>query len=203
MAKAVALAIYNSKIPVISAVGHETDYTIADFVADLRAETPSAAAVAATPNIVDLNNTIKQDLIVLKHNYKRILEDKLSKLNEIEKNIIFNSPKNKLDRYNEKYQNLVKDLSRNIKLIIENKELLLNTLTEKNDLNFNKLFEYKKALFEKYSYSLKNLNPLSIMEKGFSVVSKDEKIIKSVNDVKTNDIIDIKMIDGNIKAKVE
>ncbi|MBP5445161.1 MAG: exodeoxyribonuclease VII large subunit [Acholeplasmatales bacterium] len=201
--KAVALAVYNSKIPVISAVGHETDYTICDLVADLRAETPSAAAVAATPNIVDLDKQIKQDLIVLKHNYKRILEDKASKLNEIEKNIIFNSPKNKLDRYLDKYNTLVKDLNKNMNLIVENKSLQLNNLMEKNDININQILEYKKSLFEKYSYSLKNLNPLNIMDKGFSIVSKNDKIIKSVNDVKKDDLIDIRLKDGNVKAKVE
>ena len=201
--KAVALAVYYSKIPVISAVGHETDYTICDFVADLRAETPSAAAVAATPSVIDLANEINHNLDILKHNYKRILENKTSKLNEIEKNLIYNSPKNKLDRYMDKYDTLTKELSKNMSIILENKELLLNNLVEKTDININQILDYKKSLFEKYSYSLKNLNPLSIMEKGFSVVTVDEKIVKSVNDVKKDDIINIKVTNGNIKAKVE
>ena len=201
--KAVALAVYNSKIPVISAVGHETDYTICDFVADLRAETPSAAAVAATPSIIDLANQIKQDVTILKHNYKRILEDKASKLNEIEKNLIYNSPKNKLDRYTDKFNTLTKDLNKNMSLIIENKELILNNLVEKNDININQILDYKKSLFEKYSFALKNLNPLSIMDKGFSIVSKDDRIIKSVNDVAKDDLVNIRVKDGTIKAKVE
>lgn len=201
--KRVALAIYNSKIPVISAVGHETDYTISDFVADLRAETPSAAAVAATPNIIDLNNQIKHDIDILKHNYKRILEIKTNALNELEKVLIFNSPKNKLDRLSDKYNTLIKDLDKNFKNVIDNKKLLLDNLTEKNDINMNILFEYKKSLFEQYSFRLKNLNPLDIMDKGFSIVSVNGNIIKSVNDVKKDDLIDIKVKDGNIKAKVE
>ena len=201
--KEVALAIYNSKIPVISAVGHETDYTISDFVADLRAETPSAAAVAATPNIIDLNNQIKHDIDILKHNYKRILEIKTNALNELEKALIFNSPKNKLDRFTDKYNTLVKDLNKNILTVLDNKRLLLDNLVEKNDINMNILFDYKKALFDSYTSRLKNLNPLDIMDKGFSIVSKDDKIIKSVKDVKKDDLIDIKVKDGNIKAKVE
>ena len=201
--KAVALAVYNSKIPVISAVGHETDYTICDLVADLRAETPSAAAVAATPSVIDLNNQITHNLDILKHNYKRLLEDKLSKLNVIEKNLIFNSPKNKLDRYIDKYNNLNKDLNKNMQLIIESKELVLNNLVEKTDININQILDYKKSLFEKYTYALKNLNPLAIMDKGFSIVSKNDEIVKSINDVKKDDIINIKVTDGNIKAKVE
>ena len=201
--KAVALAVYNSKIPVISAVGHETDYTICDFVADLRAETPSAAAVAATPNILDLEKEIKQNIIVLNHNFKRMLESKTNKLNEVEKLLIYNSPKNKLDRFSDKYNTLIKDLNKNMLNIIDNKKLLLDNLVEKNDTNINIVFEYKKSLFEKYSFALKNLNPLQIMDKGFSIVSKDDLIIKSVNDVKKGDSINIKVKDGNIKAKVE
>jgi len=201
--KAVALAVYNSKIPVISAVGHETDYTICDFVADLRAETPSAAAVAATPNIIDLEKEIKQNIIVLNHNFKRMLESKTNKLNEVEKLLIYNSPKSKLDRFSDKYNTLVKDLNKNMINIIDNKKLLLDNLVEKNDTNINIIFEYKKSLFEKYSFALKNLNPLQIMDKGFSIVSKDDLIIKSVNDVKKDDLINIKVKDGNIKAKVE
>ncbi len=201
--KRVALAVYNSKIPVISAVGHETDYTICDFVADLRAETPSAAAVAATPNIIDLNNQIKHDIDILKHNYNRILEAKTNKLNEIEKVLIFNSPKNRLDRLSDKFNTLIKDLDKNIRNVIDNKKLLLDNLTEKNDINMNILFEYKKSLFEQYSYRLKNLNPLDIMDKGFSIVSVNGNIVKSINDVKKDDLIDIKVTDGNIKAKVE
>ena len=201
--KRVALAVYNSKIPVISAVGHETDYTICDFVADLRAETPSAAAVAATPNIIDLNNQIKHDIDILKHNYNRIIEAKTNRLNEIEKVLIFNSPKNRLDRLSDKYNTLIKDLDKNIRNVIDNKKLLLDNLTEKNDINMNILFEYKKSLFEQYSYRLKNLNPLDIMDKGFSIVSVNGNIVKSINDVKKDDLIDIKVTDGNIKAKVE
>lgn len=201
--KAVALAVYNSKIPVISAVGHETDYTICDFVADLRAETPSAAAVAATPSVIDLNKEIDINIKLLNHHYKNIVELKKKNLSDLEKQVIFNSPKNKLDRFNDKYNTLIKDLNKNMINIIDNKKNILENLIEKNDINFNQVFDYKKSLFEKYSYALKNLNPLIIMDKGFSIVSKDNKIVKSANDVKKDDIIDIKFIDGNVKAKVE
>ena len=201
--KAVALAVYNSKIPVISAVGHETDYTICDFVADLRAETPSAAAVAATPSIIDLNKQIEMDIKLLNHHYKNIVELKKKNLSDLEKLIIYYSPKNKLDRYSDKYITLMNDLKKNMINILDNKKTLLNNLMEKNDLNINQVIDYKKALFEKYSYTLKNLNPLSIMDKGFSIVSKGDNIIKSVNDVKKDDLIDIRLKDGNIKAKVE
>ena len=201
--KAVALAVYDSKIPVISAVGHETDYTICDFVADLRAETPSAAAVAATPSVIDLNKEIDINIKLLNHHYKNIVELKKKNLSDLEKQVIFNSPKNKLDRFNDKYNTLIKELNKNMINIIDNKKNILENLIEKNDINFNQVFDYKKSLFEKYSYALKNLNPLTIMDKGFSIVSKDNRIVKSATDVKKDDIIDIKFIDGNVKAKVE
>ena len=201
--KKVCLAVFNSKIPVISAVGHETDYTICDFVADLRAETPTAAAVAATPSIVDLTNNIKKNVEMLRYNYNRILDNKINQLNILEKNLNINSPKNKLDRFMDKYQTLTEYLDKNINLILDNKKLKLDTLMEKNDININIIYEYKKGLFEKNLASLKALNPLSIMDKGFSIVTVDEKIVKSVNDVKKDDLIDIRLKDGNIKAKVE
>ena len=94
-------------------------------------------------------------------------------------------------------------MDKNIRNVIDNKKLLLDNLTEKNDINMNILFEYKKSLFEQYSYRLKNLNPLDIMDKGFSIVSVNGNIVKSINDVKKDDLIDIKVTDGNIKAKVE
>ena len=201
--KRVALAVYNSKIPVISAVGHETDYTICDFVADLRAETPSAAAVAATPNILDLNKEIDMDLKILNHHFSNIVKDKKKKLDDLNNLVLYNSPKNKLDRFSDKYNTLLKDLNKNMLLIVDNKKSSLNNLMEKNDININKILEYKISLFEKYRFALKNLNPLSIMDKGYSIVTVNEKIVKSVNDVKKDDVIDIKVVDGNIKAKVE
>ena len=121
----------------------------------------------------------------------------------MERNLNINSPKNKLDRFMDKYLTLNKDLSKNMMLILDNKKLKLDTLMEKNDININMLYEYKKSLFEKNVAALKNLNPLAIMDKGFSIVTVDEKIVKSVNDVKKDDLIDIKLKDGNIKAKVE
>ena len=201
--KAVALAIYNSKIPVISAVGHETDYTICDFVADLRAETPSAAAVAATPSVIDLNKEIDINIKLLNHHFKNIVTLKKKALDDLNSLVLYNSPKNKLDRFNDKYENLLKDLNKNMLIIIDNKKNALNNLMEKNDININQILVYKSSLFEKYRFALKNLNPLSIMDKGYSIVSVNEKIVKSINDVKKDDVIDIKVIDGNIKAKVE
>lgn len=201
--KEVALAVYNSKIPVISAVGHQTDFTICDFVSDLRAETPSSAAMLATPDIKKLKEEIIQLKNNLNNNFKSILDNKINKLHELDKIIISNSPENKLKIMNEKYNNLTKQLSKNMNLILENKALILQNLTEKNDSNMNMIYEYKRSLFEKNMAALKNLNPLAIMEKGFSIVSKDDKIVKSVKDVSKGDLIDIKLTDGNILAKVE
>ncbi len=201
--KAVALAVYNSKIPVISAVGHETDYTICDFVADLRAETPSAAAVAATPSIIDLNRQIDINIKLLNHHFSTIVKDKKKRLDDLNNLVLYNSPKNKLDRFTDKYNNLLKDLNKNMNLIIDNKKNALNNLMEKNDININKVLEYKISLFEKYRFALKNLNPLAIMDKGYSIVRANDKIVKSINDVKKDDVINIKVTDGDIKAKVE
>ena len=201
--KEVALAVYKSKIPVISAVGHETDFTICDFVADHRSETPSAAAVDSTPDIKKLKEEIIQLRNALDSNFKAILDKNMNRLHELDKIMIANSPENRLKLMNEKYNSLCKDLTKNMNIILDNKLLLLSNLSQKADINIDNIYESKKAMLEKNMAALKNLNPLAIMEKGFSIVSKDELIVKSVNDVNKGDLIDIKLTDGNIKAKVE
>ena len=176
--KMVADAIYESDLPIISAVGHETDFTIADFVADKRAATPTAAAELATPNIEVLKESIKIY-------EKRIIEDINFILKQIETNLMHlderlavNNPKTKLDNL---YQKKL-DLDRLLKI------------------NFNQNIEKRKNLLKLYVEKLKVLNPLMIMDKGFSIVKKNDEIIKSKNDLEINDIVTITFIDGDKKA---
>ncbi len=177
----VARAIYECPIPIISAVGHEVDYTIADFVADLRAPTPTGAAEMAVPNMSDLVSHITQMKIRLNENIiKKINIEKLRldsfKNSYILKNplIIYENKKQKLDMINEKINNI-------INLKIENNKNSLINLIDKLEL----------------------VNPLNILKRGFSLTTKDDKIIKSVKNVNKSDILDIRLNDGVIKAKVE
>ena len=176
-----AYAIYASNIPVISAVGHETDFTICDFVSDLRAPTPSAAAELAVPD--------KEELIAYYNSQKQyltsILDNKISKANRVlsEYKLVLNenSPEKQIAKYNE-----------NISLFRNRLESLMN---EKLNTAFEKI--------HKNGGKLEALNPVSVLQRGYSVAEKDGKIVSSVNDVKTDDILNITLKDGKIITKVQ
>ena len=175
-----ARAIFKSKIPVISAVGHETDFTICDFVSDLRAPTPSAAAELAVPDkqeLLQYYDSQKQYLSTLIDSrisdYKNSLSQSASTLSSL-------SPQNKL---------------RNIE-----SELAINThrLTSLS----NQIFENKKQEIFLLASRLESLNPVSILKRGYSVVTKDDKTVTSVKDVKDGDTLAIDVTDGRIISRV-
>ena len=188
----VARAIYNSKIPVISAVGHEVDFTIADFVADLRAPTPTAAAELAVPNMSDLKKHIDQLSIRLNEAiYKKVNYLKLY-LDSVKNSFVIKNPQ----------------------IMFENKKQSLSLINDKlNELMVGKVDKYKNE-FEKLKKSyvlvspqllykdkiveVKNiidklnlLNPLNILSRGYSVTFLNDKALKSVKKVKLNDIYHI------------
>ena len=177
----VARAIYASEIPIISAVGHETDFTIADFVADLRAPTPSAAAELAVTNIEDLENTI--DL------YKNRLKMALRKKTEVmrlryEKCMNSVAFKNPYQRLNDCYI----AIDRAIKSL-ENSSL--------QKLKDSKI-QAAKAITK-----LDTLSPLKTLSRGYSIAELDGKVISSSKDLKTGNIIKLHFADGSTKAKIE
>ena len=175
-----ARTIFKSKIPVISAVGHETDFTICDFVSDLRAPTPSAAAELAVPDkeeLLQYYDSQKQYLSSLIdsriNDYKNSFSQSASALSSL-------SPQNKL---------------RNIE-----SELAINThrLTSIS----NQIFENKKQEISLLASRLESLNPVSILKRGYSVVTKDDKTVTSVKDVKAGDTLAIDVTNGRIISRV-
>lgn len=177
----VARAIYNSKIPVISAVGHDVDYTIADFVADLRAPTPTGAAEMAVPSIDDVRTLLKQFKIRASKSILNNVETYKNRLDAIKNSYILKNP---LALYEVKEQRLSNYI-----------ETLNNIMKKKLD---NTGYEFKIILNK-----LHLLNPLNILEKGYSVVSKDKEIVKSSKDVKINDELTIKLHEGKLKTIVK
>ena len=177
----VARAIFESKIPVISAVGHEVDFTIADYVADLRAPTPTGAAEMAVPVLTDVKNNIDNLKIRLRENIIKTLNQSELRLNKIKDSFILSNPLAMYEVKEEKLNNYITVLNKYINEILLNKKHLL-----KLDLN-----------------SLKLLNPVNIMEKGYSLVKIDDKIIKDSKDIKVNDTIDIKLYKGEVIAEVK
>ena len=175
-----AWAIHESKIPIISAVGHETDFTIADFVADLRAPTPSAAAELAVPEISE----IKLKLLTYQNRYKMALKKKIEqmklKYSRVMASRAFTAP---LQNINEKYVNVDRQVKK-----IENIIML-------------KLKEAQKREVEVIS-KLDTLSPLKTLTRGYCIAEENGKVIKTAKMLKPNDEISLKFTDGDAKAKI-
>lgn len=199
----VARAIFKSRIPVISAVGHEIDFTIADFVADMRAPTPTGAAEIAVPNINDLNKIIHQYNIRLneginkKVNYLKLYMDSL-KNSFVIKNpmLMYNNKKQQLDLIHERLNKGI------INKVNKNKEkieyLKTNYILNNPDILYKNHVIKLNNLIEK----LEIINPLGVLKRGYTLTYKNDELVKKVDDVKVNDVIDIKFSNGNIKAVV-
>ena len=176
----VARAIYDSELPVISAVGHETDFTIADFVADLRAPTPSAAAELAVPNIAD----IKLKLEGYNNRYKLALKKKVEfmklRYEKCMNSRVFKEP---LQKINEKY-------------------ILIDMKVKTMQNSISNIYNSKKTNMIKHIAKLDALSPLKTLTRGYSIVQANGKIVKSVSQIKKDDEIDIRLIDGKARAKV-
>ena len=176
----VARAIYNSEIPVISAVGHETDFTIADFVSDLRAPTPSAAAELAVPNCSEIQLKLKTYENRLKNSlYKKVEVMKL-RYEKCMKSKAYTSP---LQKINEYYM-----------LIDKNEKALENKIQV--------ILKEKKAYMIEWISKLDALSPLKTLSRGYSIVQKDNKMVKTVKELKQGDNIKLRLTDGEKEAKI-
>ena len=176
----VAYSIYQSKIPIISAVGHETDFSISDFVADLRAPTPSAAAELAVPDIYE----VKQKINTYQNRLKMALTKKLEimklRYDKCMSSSVFKEPTRRIQENYIKIDSYVKQL-----------ENLINKTKEKNK---NKYIELVSKL--------DTLSPLKTLTRGYSIIEKDGKIVKSITDLQTEDKISIRLKDGEKQAKI-
>ena len=177
----VARAIYECKTPIISAVGHETDTTIADFVSDLRAPTPSAAAELAVCNILDVMEEVRAYQTTLINLMKRKVADSRNILERHQLRLQFNNPSNQIM---EKRQYLM-DLENRIETLMELKI---------------KDSRHKLAI---YMEKMNGLSPINKLNKGFAYVQDaNEETIKKVSQVKVSDVIVVKVMDGDITAAV-
>ena len=177
----VARSIYDSKIPVISAVGHETDFSISDFVADLRAPTPSAAAELAVPDIYELNQKIinYQDRLRMAL-LKKVELMKLS-FEKVMSSVVFREPLRKVNDNYLSLDNLLKRLEAGIKI--------------KSEKEKNKYIELVAKLDA--------LSPLKTLSRGYSITEKEGKIIKSKDELIKGDKIDLRFIDGRKSAIID
>lgn len=201
--KEVAYAIYNSNIPIISAVGHEIDFTISDFVADLRAATPTAAAELCTPNIEDLNIYIDAQIDKASNIMENFIIDYRKKLKQLSSSYILKNP---LNIYEVKKSIIINSIKR-INLLIDIK--LKDKNTELNVLKNNYILKNPIKLYSNYKNNLDNmidklilLDPLNALKRGYSILKKDDTCIDSIKLVNKDDKINISLVDGNIKANI-
>ena len=176
----VAYSIYKSKIPIISAVGHETDFSISDFVADLRAPTPSAAAELAVPDIYEIKQKINTYQNRLKMSLTKKLEIMKLRYDKCISSSAFKEPTRRIQENYIKMDSYIKQL-----------ENLINKVKEKNK---NKYIELVSKL--------DTLSPLKTLTRGYSIIEKDGKIMKSITDLQTEDEISIRLKDGEKQAKI-
>lgn len=223
----VARAIYTSHIPVISAIGHETDTTISDLVADLRAPTPTAAGELAVPSSIDTKQYMNQMTVYLTKALQLQVAMKKEALQQLQQATFFHYP-NRMLNENEQYLNrLIERLNLAVQTNLQNKQRLhqqritqvqINHPGSKIKLTEQKIQQQKKqmdrqmkdVLFEKqrtlatYVDKLTLLNPLHIMQRGFSVTFNNEnEIIKTVATVEENDSVQIQLHDGKINCTVD
>ncbi|KMM39573.1 exodeoxyribonuclease VII large subunit [Alkalihalobacillus macyae] len=221
----VARSIARSHVPVISAVGHETDFTIADFVADLRAPTPTGAAELAVPSVVELKERLNQRV----HRLMRAMREKhlseRERLSNLQKSYAFRYPdqllrqkEQELDLQVERLQKTMKRLlvyteervDRNHKQLLKQhpNRLLKDSTQELNELKGSLQKEMQRVLhgkqrdFSLFAGKLNALSPLKVMERGYSLAYKEDELIKSVKQVQPGDVLKVEMTDGKIDCHV-
>lgn len=176
----VARAIYECNTPIISAVGHEIDFTIADFVADKRAETPTGAAEIAVPSKEDLLKIISQ----LELRSTKDINDKI------------NTNKKILDKIKASY------ILSNPMSIYEIKEQKLDNLIDKTNTIFNNYINNKNNKYNNLINKLEVLNPLNTLKRGYSITKKDNKVITSIKDINLKDELNITLENGTVTSTV-
>ena len=220
------LKIFNAKTPIISAVGHENDFMLSDFVADLRASTPTAAAEMATCDIDELDVFLKECYFKINRIIKNRFEDEKEELEYYKKQLDFLGPqniikehlnnllilkndlirsynKNLKDKYNEEI-NLLHKLN-----LLKPDKLLSFEINKINDIQINLIkniisnIEYKKIKLQTYENNLAHLNPGTILEKGYAKILKNNDSISSVNDLDENDAVTLILKDGKLETIVQ
>jgi len=176
----VARAIYESKIPIISAVGHEIDFTISDFVADLRAPTPTAAAELAVPDINTIITYLMSTKTRLYNSINQLLVNKQLNLEKIKESYILKRPMTMYEIKEQKLDILIEKLEKEIKIILDKNENYLKNIIEK----------------------IQMLNPLNTLKRGYAVIKQENKVISSIKNIKENSNIKIEFKDGIVITKV-
>jgi len=219
----VVVAIHQSKIPVITAIGHETDTTLADYVSDLRAPTPTAAAELATPNMTDILKEIKDKINLSYYYMAEKLKNYRQMMMNLDERLQLSSPVNKLETEKKQVVNLVNNLqyfyknklsdhTHQVKLLtqsLQSPDQKVQRYKDKiSDLSNNLYQIYRQNMDRKmYTYQttlgkLEGLDPLKIMQRGFSLTTKDNQVITSIDQIHVGDKLNIQYKDGIANVNV-
>ena len=198
----VARAFYECNTPIISAVGHEIDTTISDYVADARGLTPTDGAMKATPNLIDVINKIndlKNQLNINMLNYIKLLK---TEVNNLKTSYVLTNPTKIYENYRYKVDELESSLMSIFNKTISELKIQIVTDNQKlNTLMSDKLNKSRNE-FAKTSAKLDGLSPLKVLNRGYAFVTYNNKVIKKTDDISINEEIDLSLVDGTIKAKV-
>lgn len=177
-----AYAISKSEIPIISAVGHESDFTICDFVADLRAPTPSAAAELAVPDMLAIKSTINQNLIYLNSALTNKINQNRAIINKLSSTRVLTSKEDLLDEY----------------------KMRISLVSDKLDDSISKILTNKNYAFNILSAKLKAISPLNTLSRGYAIVQDESgKTVNTINNLELQQLLEISLNDGKIQARVE
>jgi len=222
----VVKTIFNCQTPIISAVGHETDFTLSDFVADVRAATPTQAAVIATPDQYELLQQIKQYEYTLSRYIKQYIEHQKKQLNHISSYYKFKQPSLLYDQQIQKRDELERQLNHLLITKVEKSKHHLKLLQQSfNFKNLNQqITQEKQSIYQLHSRlskimsnnitnlktvlknkleSLNNLSPTNTMLRGYAIVNKDNEVVTSTHKLNENDQISLTMKDGSVDATVK
>ena len=199
----VARAIYDSNIPIISAVGHEIDFTIADFVADKRAETPTGAAEVAVPKLSELLSYLDQVKIRLNNTIINQVKKERRRLSDITSRNIFKNPMSIYQTKEMIFDNIIERLKFSLTNLtnLKEKEFLRikNSYVLQNPYS---LLDKKSNKYLQLVSKLETLSPLLTLKRGYTITKMNDKVIKSVKKIKKDDVLNISFDDGNIDVSV-
>ncbi|WHI69210.1 exodeoxyribonuclease VII large subunit [Staphylococcus epidermidis] len=222
----VVKTIFNCQTPIISAVGHETDFTLSDFVADVRVATPTQVAVIATPDQYELLQQIKQYEYTLSRYIKQYIEHQKKQLNHISSYYKFKQPSLLYDQQIQKRDELERQLNHLLNTKVEKSKHHLKLLQQSfNFKNLNQqITQEKQSIYQLHSRlskimsnnitnlktvlknkleSLNNLSPTNTMLRGYAIVNKDNEVVTSTHKLNENDQISLTMKDGSVDATVK
>ena len=193
-------AIFNCKTPIVTGIGHETDTTLADFVSDKRASTPTAAAELVTPNIEDIKNRIKFNFDKLNNTINYIIQSYRNRINTSENNPYLKNYSRIYTDYKKNIELIETNLNKYLQLLIRDKKQELSNSSDKF-IGYDLLARFKENFTNEIN-RLEANSPLNIMKKGYSVTFLDDKKITTIKNVNVGDELTVQLIDGSLECKV-